>query len=166
MVAAIRDDNPVIYIEHKMLLGLQGDVPEGEYLVPLGKADIKRQGADVTIITWSAMVHKALNAAESLAKDGIEAEVLDLRSLCPLDKESILTSVEKTGRVVILHEAVRTCGFGAEIAAMIADEGFDLLNAPIKRVTAPDTPVPFSSVLERSYLPSEEKIITAVKELF
>lgn len=166
MVAAIRDDNPVLYIEHKMLLGLQGEVPEGEYLVPLGKADIKRPGADVTIIAWSAMVHKALRAAENLAKDGIDAEVLDPRSLSPLDKESILTSVEKTGRVVITHEANRTNGFGAEIAAMIADEGFDLLNAPIKRVTAPDTPVPFSPVLERSFLPSEEKIISAVKELF
>lgn len=166
MVAAIRDDNPVIYIEHKMLLGLQGEVPEGEYLVPLGKADIKRKGADVTIVAWSAMVHKALKAAESLAKDGIDAEVLDPRSLSPLDKESILTSVEKTGRVVIAHEANRNNGFGAEVAAMIADEGFDLLNAPIKRVTAPDTPVPFSPVLEKSYLPGEEKIINAVKELF
>ncbi len=120
----------------------------------------------MTIIAWSAMVHKALKAAENLAKDGIDAEVLDPRSLSPLDKESILTSVEKTGRVVIIHEANRTNGFGAEIAAMIADEGFDLLNAPIKRVTAPDTPVPFSPVLERSFLPSEEKIISAVKELF
>jgi pyruvate dehydrogenase E1 component beta subunit len=166
MCAAIRDDNPVIYIEHKMLLGLQGDVPEGEYVIPLGKADIKRKGSDVTIVAWSAMVHKALAAAEALAKEGISAEVLDPRTLNPLDKDSILNSVGKTGRLVIVHEATRTGGFGGEIAAIVADEGFDLLNAPIKRVTAPDAPVPFSPVLERNYLPSEEKIIKAVKELF
>ncbi|MFZ5755103.1 MAG: alpha-ketoacid dehydrogenase subunit beta [Bacillota bacterium] len=166
MCAAIRDDNPVIYIEHKMLLGLQGDVPEGEYVIPLGKADIKRRGSDVTIVAWSAMVHKALAAAEALAKEGISAEVLDPRTLNPLDKDSILNSVGKTGRLVIVHEATRTGGFGGEIAAIVADEGFDLLNAPIKRVTAPDAPVPFSPVLERKYLPSEEKIINAVKELF
>ncbi|MBZ4654325.1 MAG: acob [Peptococcaceae bacterium] len=166
MCAAIRDDNPVIYIEHKMLLGLQGDVPEGEYVIPLGKADIKRKGSDVTIVAWSAMVHKALAAAEALAKEGISAEVLDPRTLNPLDKDSILNSVGKTERLVIVHEATRTGGFGGEIAAIVADEGFDLLNAPIKRVTAPDAPVPFSPVLERNYLPSEEKIIKAVKELF
>lgn len=166
MCAAIRDDNPVIYIEHKMLLGLQGDVPEGEYVIPLGKADIKRKGSDVTIVAWSAMVHKALAAAEALAKEGISAEVLDPRTLNPLDKDSILTSVGKTGRLVIVHEATRTGGFGGEIAAIVAEEGFDLLNAPIKRVTSPDAPVPFSPVLERNYLPSEAEIIKAVKELF
>lgn len=166
MAAAIRDDNPVIYIEHKLLLGVQGEVPEGEYLVPLGKADIKREGSDITIVAWSAMVHKALAAAEALAKEGISAEVLDPRTLSPLDKDSILNSVGKTGKLLIVHEANRTGGFGGEIAAIVADEGFDLLNAPIKRVTAPDTPVPFSPVLESSYLPNEAKIIKAVKEMF
>jgi pyruvate dehydrogenase E1 component beta subunit len=166
MESAVRDDNPVIFIEHKVLLGAKGEVPEGEYLVPLGKADIKRPGTDVTIIAWSLMLSKALAAAESLAKEGISAEVLDPRSLVPLDKEAILKSVGKTGKLVIVHEAVRTNGFGAEIAAIVADEGFDLLDAPIKRVTAPDTPIPFSPVLESAYIPSEEKIIKAVKELF
>jgi len=166
MESAIRDDNPVIFIEHKVLLGTKGEVPEGEYLVPIGKADIQREGTDVTIVAWSLMMSKALAAAESLAQEGISAEVLDLRSLVPLDKEAILKSVGKTGKLVIVHEAVRTSGFGGEIAAIVADEGFDLLDAPIKRVTAPDTPIPFSPVLESAYIPSEEKIIKAVKELF
>jgi acetoin:2,6-dichlorophenolindophenol oxidoreductase subunit beta len=167
MIAAIRDDNPVMYIEHKQLLFTSaGEVPEGEYLVPLGKADVKREGSDVSIVTWSGMVPKALAAADLLAKEGINAEVVDLRTLVPLDKEAILKSVGKTGKVVIVHEAVRTGGFAGEIAAIIADEGFDLLNGPIKRVTAPDTPVPFSPILEKAYLPNEGKIVAAVKELF
>jgi len=167
MISAIRDDNPVIYIEHKQLLfTAAGEVPEGEYLVPLGKADIKREGSDVSIVTWSGMLPKALGAADLLEKEGINAEVVDLRTLVPLDKETILKSVGKTGKVVIVHEAVRTGGFAGEIAAIIADEGFDLLNAPIKRVTAPDTPVPFSPVLEQAFLPNEAKIVAAVKELF
>jgi len=167
MISAIRDDNPVIYIEHKQLLfTAAGEVPEGEYLVPLGKADIKREGSDVSIVTWSGMLPKALRAADLLEKEGINAEVVDLRTLVPLDKETILKSVGKTGKVVIVHEAVRTGGFAGEIAAIIADEGFDLLNAPIKRVTAPDTPVPFSPVLEQAFLPNEAKIVAAVKELF
>lgn len=166
LTAAIRDDNPVIFVEHKTLLGLQGDVPEGEYVIPLGKADIKRVGSDVTVVSWSAMVHKALAAAESLAWEGISAEVIDLRSLIPLDKECILSSVGKTGKLVIVQEAVGIGGYGAEIAAAVMDEGFDLLDAPIKRVTAPYTPVPFSPVLEREYLVSEEKITGAVKSLF
>lgn len=166
MEAAVRDDNPVIYIEHKQLLNMSGEVPEGEYTVPLGKADIKRAGSDVTIVAWSWMLQRALAAAATLAKEGINAEVLDPRTLVPLDKETILKSVEKTGKLVIVHEAVRTSGFGAEIAATVADEGFDLLDAPIKRVTAPDTPIPFAPVLEQAYLPSEEKIVAAVKELF
>ncbi len=166
MAAAIRDDNPVVYIEHKQLLGLSGDVPEGDYVIPLGQADIKRAGGDVTIVTWSWMVHKALAAAEALAREGISAEVIDLRSIVPLDKETILKSVAKTNKLVIVHEAVKTGGFGGEIAAVVAEEGFDLLDTPIRRVTAPDTPVPFSTVLEKAYLPSEGKIIQAVKELF
>jgi pyruvate/2-oxoglutarate/acetoin dehydrogenase E1 component len=166
MAAAIRDDNPVIFIEHKQLLGISGDVPAGEYLVPLGKADIKRPGSDVTIVAWSWMVHRALAAAAALANDGINAEVIDLRTLVPLDKDAILGSLAKTNKLVIVHEAVRTGGFGGEIAAVVAEEGFDLLDAPIKRVTAPDTPVPFSPVLEKAFLPGEGKIIQAVKEMF
>lgn len=166
MIAAIQDDNPVIYIENKQLLTIKGEVPEGEYVVPLGKADIKREGSDVTIVAWSWAVHIALAAADALEKEGISVEVVDPRTLVPLDKETILNSVGKTGRLVIVHEAVLTGGFGGEIAALIADEGFDLLNAPIKRVAATDTPIPFSPILEKAYLPSEEKIIKAVKELF
>ena len=164
--AAIRDDNPVVFIEHKQLFGLSGDVPEGEYVVPLGKADIKRTGSDITIVSWSWMVQKALAAAEILAKEGIQAEVLDPRTLVPLDKEAILQSVGKTNKLVIVQEAVQTSGFGGEISAIVAEHGFDLLDAPIKRVTAPDTPVPFSPVLEQAYLPSVEKIVAAVKSLF
>ncbi len=163
--AAIRDDNPVVFLEHKILLGVTGDVPEGEYLLPIGKADIKRPGGDVTLVTWSAMVQQSLRAAELLAEEGVSAEVIDLRTIVPLDKNAILESVGKTHRLVIVHEAVRTSGFGAEIAAIVADEGFDLLDCPIKRVTAPDTPVPFSPVLEDAYLPNAEKIKAAALNL-
>ncbi|AJQ26289.1 MULTISPECIES: alpha-ketoacid dehydrogenase subunit beta [Pelosinus] len=166
MAAAIRDDNPVMYIEHKQLLAMSGEVPEGEYVIPLGKADIKRAGSDVTIVAWSWMVHKALAAAEQLAKEGISAEVVDLRTLVPLDKECILQSVAKTNRLVVVNEAVRTSGFAGEIAAIVVEEGFDLLDAPIVRVTALDIPVPFNAKLEAVYLPNETKIIAAVKSLF
>ena len=166
MAAAIRDDNPVMYIEHKQLLAMSGEVPEGEYVIPLGKADIKRAGSDVTIVAWSWMVHKALAAAEQLAKEGISAEVVDLRTLVPLDKECILQSVAKTNRLVVVNEAVRTSSFAGEIAAIVVEEGFDLLDAPIVRVTALDIPVPFNAKLEAVYLPNETKIIAAVKSLF
>lgn len=166
MLAAIRDNNPVIYLEHKGLFGMTGEVPEGDYEVPLGKADIKREGRDVTIVTWSAMVNKSLEAAKLLAQDGIEAEVLDLRSIAPLDTGAILDSVARTNRLVIVHEEVLTAGFGGEIAALVADKGFDLLDAPIKRVAPPDTPVPFSPVLEQAFIPQAPAIVAAVKELF
>jgi pyruvate dehydrogenase E1 component beta subunit len=164
--SAIRDDDPVIVLEHKGLNGMSGDVPEGECPIPIGVADVKREGRDVTIISWSSMVNKSLNAAEILAKDGLDAEVVDIRSLIPLDRDGVFKSIEKTNRVVIVHEAVKIGGYGGEIAAMIADEGFDLLDAPIKRVASPFTPVPFSAALERHYQPNEEKIIEAVKSLF
>ncbi|MGI5922273.1 MAG: alpha-ketoacid dehydrogenase subunit beta [Syntrophomonadaceae bacterium] len=166
MIAAIRDDNPVVYYEHKQLLGVTGDVPEGDYVVPIGKADVKRAGSDVTIVAWSWMLHKALDAAEALAKEGINAEVIDPRTLIPLDKDAILKSVGKTGKLVIAHEAVKVMGFGAEIAAMVAEEGYGLLKAPIKRVAAPYCPIPFSPALEEAYVPSEESIVAAVKSLF
>ncbi|NMC33574.1 MAG: alpha-ketoacid dehydrogenase subunit beta [Veillonellaceae bacterium] len=166
MASAIRDNNPVLFIEHKQLLGISGDVPEDEYLVPLGKASIMRQGTDVTIVAWSWMAQKALAAAEILAKEGISAEVLDPRTLVPLDKASILHSLGKTNKLVIVHEAVKTGGYAGEIAAIVADEGFDLLDSPIKRVTAPDTPVPFSPTLEAAYVPSVDSIVQTVKSLF
>ncbi|SFR00352.1 alpha-ketoacid dehydrogenase subunit beta [Desulfoscipio geothermicus] len=165
LVSSIRDDNPVIFIEHKMLYGVSGEVPEGEYAIPLGQADIKREGKDVTVVATSLMVHRALAAAETLAAEGVELEVVDPRTLMPFDKETVLKSVEKTGRLVIVHEAVKTGGFGGEIAAIVAEEGFDSLDAPIKRVAAPFAPVPFSPPLEAAYVPGEEKIIEAVKEI-
>lgn len=165
LVSAIRDDNPVLFLEHKGLYGVSGPVPDGEYIIPLGKADVKREGKDVTIVATSLMVQKALEAAQELAAQGIEAEVIDPRTLLPLDKETILKSVEKTGRLVIVQEAVKNSGFASEIAAVVSEEGFDLLDAPIKRVAAPFVPVPFSPPLEQAYIPSAEKIIAAVKEL-
>lgn len=164
--SAIRDDNPVVFFEHKFLYSrLRGPVSEEEYLIPLGKADLKREGKDLTIIAYGAMVHQALQAADTLAQGGVEAEVLDPRTLFPLDKEAILQSVEKTGKVIIVHEAPTFGGFGGEIAATIADEGFYLLDAPIKRVGATFTPVPASPILEKFYLPNAEKIVKAAREI-
>jgi acetoin:2,6-dichlorophenolindophenol oxidoreductase subunit beta len=165
IIAAVRDDNPVVFLEHKGLLGVRGDVPQGESPVPLGKAEVVRRGSDVTVVAWSAMVTQALVAAEVLAGEGVDTEVLDLRSIVPWDREAVLGSVQKTNRLVIVHEAVLTCGFGAEVAATIADEGFDFLDAPIKRVAAPDTPVPFSPVLEKAYMPNASRIVEAVRSL-
>jgi pyruvate dehydrogenase E1 component beta subunit len=163
---AIRDDNPVIVLEHKALNGMSGEVPEGEFAIPFGKAETRREGRDVTILSWAKTLLKCISAAEELEKDGIDAEVIDVVSLYPLDMDGILASVEKTGRAVIAHEAVETGGFGGEIAARLADEGFDLLDAPIKRVGAPFTPVPFSAALERLYQPNEDRILAAVRSLF
>jgi len=166
LISAIRDDDPVVFLEHKMLYASKGEVPEGDYTIPLGKADLKREGDDVTLICYSAMVRQCLAAADELAAEGINAEVLDLRTLVPLDKEAILASVAKTGRAVIVHEACLTGGFGGEIAAVIADEGFSSLKAPIKRVCGPDTPVPFSPALESEFIVSAAKITAAVRRLF
>lgn len=163
--SSIRDDNPVLFIEHKRLYAMKGEIPEEEYTIPLGKADIKRKGKDVTVVATARMVYEAMTAADELAADGIGVEIVDPRTLSPLDKETILSSVEKTGRVVIAHEAVKTGGFGGEIAAIIADEAFDYLDAPIKRVGAPFTPVPFSKPEEDFYLPNSEDIVKAVKEI-
>lgn len=165
LISSIRDDNPVIFVEHKFIYDIEGEVPEEIYTVPLGKADVKREGDDVTVVATMAMVYKALEAAEELAKEGISVEVVDPRTLQPLDNETIINSVKKTHKVVVVHEAVKFAGPGAEIAAMIAEEAFDYLDAPVKRVGAPFTPVPFSPVLEQAYIPSTEKIITAIKEV-
>jgi pyruvate/2-oxoglutarate/acetoin dehydrogenase E1 component len=165
LISAIRDDNPVVFIEHKMLYGTQGEVPEDSYVVPLGKADIKREGKDITVVATAMMVGRALSAAEKLAADGISLEVVDPRTLSPLDEETILNSVKKTHRLLIVHEEVKFAGSGAEIAAMVAEKAFDYLDAPIVRVGAPFTPVPFSPALEQEFIPSEEKIIQAAKKM-
>lgn len=165
LIQAIRDDNPVFFIEHKMCYGLSGEVPEEPYVIPFGKADVKRRGTDVTIVATLFMVQKALAAADKLAEERISAEVIDPRTLTPLDEEAILESVKKTHRLVIVHEEVKRAGSGAEIAAIVAEQAFDYLDAPIKRVAAPFTPVPFSPALEKEFIPDEGKIIAAVKEV-
>lgn len=165
LLAAIEDQDPVIFFEDKTLYNMKGDVPEGYYTLPIGKADVKREGSDVTIFAVGKQVNTALKAAEQLAARGIEAEVLDPRSLSPLDEETILASVEKTNRLIIIDEANPRCGIAADIAALVADKGFDLLDAPIKKVTAPHTPVPFSPPLEDIYLPTPEKVVSTVLEL-
>ena len=165
LISAMRDDNPIVFIEHKMLYGLEGEVPEEAYTVPFGKADIKRSGRDVTIVATLSMVHKALNAAQELEKDGISAEVIDPRTLTPFDEDTILESVKKTHRLVVVTEEVGHAGSSAEIAARVADKAFDYLDAGIKRVTAPFTPVPFSPPLEQAFIPNEAKIIAAVHEV-
>ena len=174
---AIRDDNPVIFFEHKKLYGskgtrkveggmdVQSEIPEEEYLIPFGKAVIRREGSDVTIVATMKMVYEAVNAANILEKEGISVEIVDPRTLIPLDKETIINSVKKTGRLVIVHEDNLTGGWGAEIAAIIAGEAIEFLDAPIKRVAAPDTPVPFAPVMENYYVPDENDIIRTVKEV-
>jgi len=164
--AAIRDDDPVLYIEHKYLYRrIKDEVPAEDYIVPLGKAAIRRKGKDLTIITWGAMMYVALDAAAELEKDGVSAEVIDLRSIIPFDEEAILESVAKTNRVIILHEAPLTGGAGAEFAARIAEKAFDYLDAPIKRVAALDVPTPYSPPLEAFALPDKAKVLAAAREL-
>lgn len=163
--ASIRDDDPIIFIEHKLLYNEKGPVPDEEYLIPIGKADIKREGKDVTIVATSLMVIKTLKAAEKLAQGGIEAEVLDPMTLVPLDEEAILQSVEKTGRLVIVQEACRRGGYGSEIAALVAEKALYDLDAPIKRVAALNTPIPFAPKLEDFVIPDEQAIINGVREL-
>ena len=164
--AAIRDDNPVIYFENKILYREKGPVPEGEYIVPIGKANVAKEGKDVTIISYSIMMKKAFEAAEILAKDGIDVEVIDLRTIVPYDRETILESVKKTHRLVIVHEAVKQGGVGAEIAAFVAEEAIDYLDAPILRFGAPFTPVPFSPVLENAYRVKTDDIVNGIRKMF
>jgi acetoin:2,6-dichlorophenolindophenol oxidoreductase subunit beta len=163
--SAIRDPDPVLYYEHKALFKVKGEVPDDEYLVPLGRASVRRAGQDVTIITYSLMVTRCLEAAEQLAGEGVDAEVIDLRSLRPLDWDAIAASVRKTHRVVVAHEACRTGGVGAEIAAEIGEELFDELDAPIRRVGAKDVPMPFSPPLEKYVLPGPADVVAAVRRL-
>ena len=164
--AAIRDGDPVVFLEHKFLYRRVRDrIPREDYVVPLGKAAIRRPGRDLTILTWSAMLWTALEAAQELAKDGIEAEVVDVRTLLPLDEEAILGSVARTSRCLILHEDTRTGGVGAEIAATVAEKAFEFLDAPVVRVTAPDTPVPFAPELEEAFLPNTRTLLAAARRL-
>lgn len=165
LVAAIRDDNPVIYISNKRCMQTSCDVPDELYTVPLGVADIKRQGEHVTVVATGRMVINALEAAEQLAPEGISLEVIDPRTLSPMDMTTILNSVKKTNRAVVAHEAVRTCGIGAEIAATISQDAFDFLDAPVQRVGAPFTPVPFAPLLEAAYLPNTDDIVQAVRQV-
>ncbi len=165
LLSAIRDDDLVLFFENKVLYGIKGEVPEGDEGIPLGKGDIKREGDDVTIVAISRMVDQSLKAAKTLAGEGIEVEVIDPRTLSPLDEDMILSSVAKTHRLIVVDEDNPRCSVAADIAAMVADKGFDLLDAPIKMVTAPHTPVPFSPVLEHLYIPSPERIAETVREI-
>ena len=162
---AIRDDNPVMFLEHKLLYPVQGPVPEEEYLIPFGVADIKRAGTDVTVVATSRMVHRALAAAERLAGEGIDAEIIDPRTLNPLDEDTILNSVRKTQRLVIAYEAYERGGVGAEIAALVAGKALDYLDAPIERVASFNTPMPFSPKLENYVVPTEERIMAGIKRV-
>jgi 2-oxoisovalerate dehydrogenase E1 component beta subunit len=164
--AAIRDNNPVVYFEHKHLYRrIREDVPEEDYEVPLGVADVKREGRDLTIVTYGAMVHSSLEVAERLSKEGAEVEIIDLRTLVPLDRESFLASVRKTGRALVLHEAHITSGFGGEVASIVAEEAWESLDAPVKRLGSLDVPIPFSPTLEDAVLPSPAKIEAAARWL-
>jgi 2-oxoisovalerate dehydrogenase E1 component beta subunit len=165
--AAIRDPDPVMFFEHKKAYRLiKGEVPDGDVVTPIGPAAIRREGADLTCVAWGLMVHHCLEAAEAVAGDGIDAEVIDLRTLCPLDRETILRSVEKTARAMVVHEDNLTGGFGAEVAATIAQEAFDHLDAPVTRVAAPDVPaMPFNQPQEEAFLPNPAKIAAAMRKL-
>jgi 2-oxoisovalerate dehydrogenase E1 component beta subunit len=164
--AAIRDDNPVIFYEHKFLYRrIKEEVPEQDYVVPIGKAAVRREGSDIAVITYGAMVWTALDAAGALAKEGISLEVVDLRSLLPYDEETVLASVRKCNKVILLHEDTRTAGMAGELAALIAEKAFEDLDGPIVRITAPDTPVPFSPPLEEYFLPNAHKVIEAASKL-
>jgi len=167
MKAAIRDPNPVIFLEHKLLYGVRGEVPDGDYVVPIGKAAVRKEGKDISIVACGAMTPKALEAAKELASSsGIDSEVIDLRSIRPLDEKTIIESVTKTGRLLIVHEACQTGGIGGEIAAVVARDALGYLDAPIERVAAPDTPVPFSPTLEDFFIPHTKTLIERAKAMF
>jgi pyruvate/2-oxoglutarate/acetoin dehydrogenase E1 component len=164
--SAIRDNNPVLFFEHKFLYRrIKEELPENEYTIPIGKAIIRRAGHDLTIVTYAAMVHRSLEAAEQLAREGIEAEIVDLRTLLPLDRETILESVRRTNKLLVVHEDTRTGGIAGEIAALVTESLFDDLDGPIRRVTSLDTPVPFSPPLEEHFLPNAERIAAAARDL-
>jgi 2-oxoisovalerate dehydrogenase E1 component beta subunit len=164
--SAIRDNNPVLFFEHKLLYRrIKEELPKEEYLVPLGKAVVRRPGRDLTIVTYAAMVHASLEAAGQLAGEGLEVEVVDLRTLLPLDRETVLESVRRTSKLLVVHEDTRTGGIAGEIAALVSESAFDDLDAPIRRVTSLDTPVPFSAPLEEHFLPNAARIAAAARDL-
>jgi len=166
LISAIEDPNPVLYFEHKHLYRrIKGEVPEERYTVPIGKARLHREGDDVSVITWGAMVYTATEAAEQLDTEGISTEIVDLRSVLPWDRDAVLESVRKTSKALVLHEDTHTGGFGAEIAATIAELAFEDLDGPVRRITAPDAPVPFSPVLEQAFIPQVDDVVAGVKEL-
>jgi len=163
---AIQDPNPVLYFEHKHLYRrIKDEVPDERFTIPFGEARVHREGTDVTVVTWGAMVYTAAKAAEQLEQEGVSVEILDLRTLIPWDKEAVLRSVEKTSKALVLHEDTRTTGFGAEIVATITEEAFEHLDGPVKRITAPDTPVPFSPPLEKAFIPQVEDVVAGLKDL-
>ena len=165
--AAIRDNDPVIFLEHKHLYRrVKGDVPEEDYTVPLGKATVRREGCDLSVISYGAMVHVALEAAETLAGEGIDMEVVDLRTLMPLDREAVIATAKKTSKVILLHEDTLTGGLGGELAAIIGEHAFDHLDGPLTRIAPPDTPVPFSPSLEKAFLPNAETVAEKARELY
>lgn len=163
--AAIRENNPVICFEHILLYQMRGEVPDGDYMVPIGKAEVKREGKDLTVVSYSLMLHRCLSVAKKLHKEGIELEVIDLRSLCPLDMETVVASVKKTNRAVIVHQACLTGGVGAEVGMRITEAAFDYLDAPVRRIGSWDVPVPFSPVLEDFVVPSEERIEQEIRKM-
>lgn len=165
LINAIREDDPVLFCEHKMLYDMEGQVPEEAYSIPFGKADLKREGKDITIVAVARMVHKALTAARKLKEEGISVEVIDPRTIVPLDKKAILESVKKTSKLIIVDEDYERYGFAAEVAAIVADEGISYLDSPIKRVATPNVPIPFSPVLENYVIPNEETIVKVVKQI-
>ena len=164
MVQAIRDNDPVIFCEHKNIYGYQGDVPEELYTIPFAEANVLREGGDATLVAYGMMVHRAAEAANRLAQDGVECEVIDLRTLSPIDMDTVIESVENTGRLVVVDEANPRCSIAADVSAAVAQDAFQALKAPIEMVTAPHTPVPFSPDLEKHYIPSSEKIIASVQK--
>ncbi len=167
LASAVEDPNPVLYFEHKYLYRrLKAEVPDGRFTIPFGQLRVHRPGTDVTVVTWGAMVHTADEAAEQLAgEEGLSVEILDLRTITPWDTAGVIASVEKTSRLLVLHEDTRTGGFGAEIAATVAEEAFEVLDAPVTRIAAPDTPVPFSPPLEKRFLPQVEDVVAGLREL-
>jgi len=165
MISAIRDNNPILFLQPLRLMRVKGDAPDGEYIVPIGKANVRKEGTDLTIVSWGPVCCEAVSAAETLEKEGINAEVVDLRTLSPIDFDTVLESVAKTSRLLIAHEAVQQCGLGAEIAALVAEEGMDYLDAPIKRLGGAFCPIPFSPVLETEYFISADKIAKAAREM-
>ncbi len=166
LIEAIQDPNPVLYFEHKHLYRrIKDEVPEERYTIPFGEARVHREGDDISLITWGAMVYTAGEAAEKLEGEGLSVEIVDLRTLSPWDKEAVLRSVEKTSKALVLHEDTHTGGFGAEIAATIAEEGFESLDAPVSRIAAPDTPVPFAPPLEKAFIPQVEDVLAGLREL-